>query len=83
MEAHNAVAAAIEASVRSFSEMQRPFCLYHGSTNITRDSRRYLDNTVDTSKLNHVLRIDIETKTAIVEPNVPIDTLYRQPSSAA
>ncbi|KAF4632879.1 hypothetical protein G7Y89_g5246 [Cudoniella acicularis] len=77
MEAHNAAVAAIEASVRSFSELQQLFRLYHGSTNSTRDSPRYPDNTVDISKLNHVLCIDIESKTATVEPNVPMDALLK------
>jgi FAD/FMN-containing dehydrogenase len=77
MEAHNTAVAAIEASVRSFSEVQQPFRIYHGSTNSTRDSSRHLDNTVDTSKLNRVLRIDAEAKTAIVEPNVPMDALLQ------
>jgi len=77
MEAHKATIAAIEASVRSLSEVQQPFRIYHGSTNSTRDSQRRLDSAVDTSKLNHVLRIDKETKTVIVEPNVPMDALLQ------
>jgi FAD/FMN-containing dehydrogenase len=32
---------------------------------------------VGTSSLNHVLSIDKETKTALVEPNVPMDTLVK------
>lgn len=32
---------------------------------------------VDTSSLNHVLKIDKKTKTALVEPNVPMDALVK------
>ncbi len=77
MEPHKATVATIEANVRSLFEAQQPFRIYHGSTNSKRGSQRRLDNVVDTSKLNHVLRIDKETKTAIVEPNVPTDALLQ------
>ncbi|KUJ07806.1 FAD binding domain protein [Mollisia scopiformis] len=77
MEAHEGTIAIIEASVRSFSERQQPFRIYHGSTNSTRDSQRRLDKAVDTSKLNHVLSINKEDKMASVEPNVPMDALLQ------
>lgn len=32
---------------------------------------------VDTSLLNNVLRVDTETMTALVEPNVPMDSLVQ------
>lgn len=70
MESHNDAVKAVEASVRKFHDQQRPFRIYHGSTNTTHDSRRRRDNAVDTSKLNRVLHIDKEKKTAISEPNV-------------
>lgn len=77
MQAHDAAVATIEASVRRFHEIQRPFRIYHGSTNSTRDSERNLDNSVDTSKLAHVLHVNEKTKTAIVEPNVPMDAFLQ------
>ncbi|KAL1905549.1 hypothetical protein Sste5344_008774 [Sporothrix stenoceras] len=41
---------------------------------VTADNRR-ADNTVDTSKLDRVLKIDVDKRTALVEPNVPMDAL--------
>lgn len=75
MELHTERVKAIQASVRNFYELKRPFRIYHGATNSTRYCHRSVDNTVDTSSLNHVLAIDIENKTALVEANVPMDAL--------
>lgn len=77
MDKHNASVSAIEASVRRFHQSQRPFRIYHGSTNSTRDSQRNPSNSVDTSKLSHVLEINMESRTAVVEPNVPMDTFLQ------
>lgn len=75
MEAHNESVAAISRRVRDFYSRKEPFRVYHGSTNSTRASARSRDNTVDTSNLNHVLRVDKESRTALVEPNVSMDQL--------
>ncbi|KAK8114340.1 hypothetical protein PG999_006409 [Apiospora kogelbergensis] len=75
MDEHNTAVAAISARVRTFAEKQEKFRVYHGSTNSTRKSERRADNTVDTSGLNHVLEVDDARKTALVEPNVPMDAL--------
>ncbi|EPE02474.1 fad binding domain protein [Ophiostoma piceae UAMH 11346] len=72
---HSETVRAISARVKHFAAAKRPFRIYHGSTNSTRGSQRRPDNTVDTSSLNRVLDVDIEKKTALVEPNVPMDTL--------
>ena len=77
MEGHNAAVESIEASVRRFYELQRPFRNYHGSTNSTRNSRRHVDSSIDTSMLNRVLHVDKTNKTAIVEPNVPMDAFVQ------
>ena len=77
MDDHKAQVAVIERKVRSFYEAQRPFRVYHGSTNSTRDSRRDLDQSVDTSRLTKVLHIDKQKKTALSECNVPMDELLR------
>lgn len=61
--------------MQQFYSQRQPFRVYHGSTNSTRTSEKNRDNIVDTSKLNHVLEIDNEKKTALVEPNVPMDAL--------
>ncbi|PWI66920.1 hypothetical protein PCL_04426 [Purpureocillium lilacinum] len=81
MDAHNAAVARIAAQVQSFHARQAPFRIYHGSTNSTRHSARRADNTIDTSRLTHVLSISVDDSsrggTALVEPNVPMDALVR------
>jgi Delta24-sterol reductase len=77
MDRHEAAVVGIAERVRGFHALQKPFRLYHGSTNSTRPSQRNRDNTVDTSGLNHVLEIDTAAKTVTVEPNVPMDALVR------
>jgi len=75
MEDHKIATAEIAARVKHLYALQRPFRIYHGSTNSTRHSQYTRDNTVDTSKLSHVLKVDTYTRTALVEPNVPMDSL--------
>ncbi|KAI1878149.1 uncharacterized protein JN550_000331 [Neoarthrinium moseri] len=74
-ERHEEAVNTIASVVRLFHATQRPFRNYHGSTNSTRTSERRADNTVDTSQLTHVIRVDREKKVALVEPNVPMDIL--------
>jgi len=75
MDEHQTAVAAISECVKDFHREQKVFRIYHGSTNSTRRSDRRRDNTIDTSALNHILRIDRDVRTAIVEPNVPMDAL--------
>ncbi|KZZ96596.1 FAD-binding, type 2 [Moelleriella libera RCEF 2490] len=75
MEAHDAAVQAIASQVKSFHQRQAPFRIYHGATNSTRKSQRRADNTIDTSRLDHVLSVDAARRTALVEPNVPMDQL--------
>ncbi|EGR49417.1 uncharacterized protein TRIREDRAFT_47420 [Trichoderma reesei QM6a] len=75
MEAHDKVVSGIASRVKHFHHLQKPFRIYHGATNSTRRSHRSPDNTIDTSPLNHVLSVDAASKTAVVEPNVPMDLL--------
>jgi delta24-sterol reductase len=70
MEAHDTAVTAIAARVKQFYDQKKPFRLYHGSTNSTRRSQRNADNTIDTSRLDRVLSVDVAAKTALVEPNV-------------
>jgi delta24-sterol reductase len=41
----------------------------------TRKSQYRRGQMVDTSAMSHILKIDTERKTALVEPNVPMDSL--------
>ncbi|KAI0377090.1 FAD-binding domain-containing protein [Hypomontagnella monticulosa] len=75
MEVHIDAVASISERLHQFYVQRQPFRVYHGSTNSTRTADKNRDNTVDTSKLNHVLEIDSLGKTALVEPNVPMDKL--------
>ena len=75
MERHKKAVEIIAAEVKRFYERQKPFRIYHGSTNSTRQSRHRRDEMIDTSNLCHVLKVDAAQKTALVEPNVPMDRL--------
>ncbi|OBT59978.1 hypothetical protein VE03_10420, partial [Pseudogymnoascus sp. 23342-1-I1] len=75
MDAHDQAVAAIASSVRRFNDRKEPFRIYHGSTNSTRQSQYRRNRMVDTSAMSRVLKIDTEKKTALVEPNVPMDSL--------
>lgn len=77
MEKHAAIVQTVSSKAKRFYELKQPFYNYHGSTNSTRRSRRHAGNTIDTSQLNHVLAVDVEARTALVEPNVPLDQLVR------
>jgi Delta24-sterol reductase len=75
MDAHDAAVAVIAERIKQFHQKQKPFRIYHGSTNSTRPSEKNSENTVDTSKLNNVISLDKAKKTIVVEPNVAMDAL--------
>ncbi|TVY15101.1 Delta(24)-sterol reductase, partial [Lachnellula arida] len=77
MDSHDRAVAHIATSVKIFSTRKEPFRIYHGSTNSTRKSQYERERMVDTSGLNHVLRVDTEKKTVLAEPNVPMDALVQ------
>ena len=80
MQQHNGDVAKIAAQVRSFYDRGQQFRISHGSTNSTRKGALGRDpkTTVNTGSLNRVLAVDIESKTALVEPNVPMDKLVEE-----
>ncbi|GJC81300.1 delta(24)-sterol reductase [Colletotrichum liriopes] len=73
MERHKKAVSKIAAAVRSFFDRREPYRIFHGSTNSTRPFRR--DRFVDISALGNVLEVDKARRTALVEPNVPMDRL--------
>lgn len=77
---HNAEVSKIAHAVRSFHDRGQKFRIYHGSTNSTRKSAlgRDRNTVVDTSMLDHVVNVDTEKRTALVEPNVPMDRLVEE-----
>lgn len=70
----------VASNVKGFFERKEKFRIYHGSTNSTRRSALGRDarKVVDTSRLNHVVHVDTERQTALVEPNVPMDRLVEE-----
>ena len=74
MKSHKQVVEKIAATVKQYFDRREPFRIFHGSTNSTRHAPRR-QNTVDISPLSKVLHIDPKTRTALVEPNVPMDRL--------
>jgi len=75
MEEHKWEVAKLEEQVARFNETHTPFRIYHGSTLSTRQSSRQRNQIIDVSSLNHVLEFNSNTKTVLVEPNVPMDKL--------
>lgn len=65
----------ISSEVAAFYAASKPFRIYHGSTNSTRPANFRASHMVDTSHLNHILSVNREGMTCLVEPNVPMDAL--------
>lgn len=75
MDKHREAISVIAADVRGFYERRETFRIYHGSTNSTRNSSYRRGRVIDISKLTKVLKVESKTRTALVEPNVPMDRL--------
>lgn len=73
MDRHHAAVQEIAASVREFYARKEPYRISHGSTNSTRPKGTM--RAVDISALGHVLAVDTEKSTVLVEPNVGMDGL--------
>ncbi|XPS94009.1 hypothetical protein M3J09_003335 [Ascochyta lentis] len=74
-KAHADRVKAVSQTVRRYYEQNVPFRIFHGSSNSTRAAAR--QEIVDISALKHVLRVDKERMTALVEPGVAMDSLVR------
>jgi FAD/FMN-containing dehydrogenase len=75
MEAHNAAVKRIQERVKYFYEKKQPFRVYHGSTSSTRPMSFTKDQIVDTSDMNRIFPVDLETMTVKCEPKIPMDVL--------
>ena len=78
MERHKQAVTKIAAAVRGYFERSEPYRIFHGSTNSTRPRPKPgqpAARFVDISALNNVLSVDRASRTALVEPNVPMDRL--------
>lgn len=80
LDAHQREVDLISERVRGFYNRKEKFRIHHGSTNSTRKSALGRDprTVVDTSRLNHVVSVDVGKRTALVEPNVPMDRLVEE-----
>ncbi|KHN99047.1 FAD binding domain-containing protein [Metarhizium album ARSEF 1941] len=75
MERHTQAVAKIATAVRGLFDKKEPYRIFHGSTNSTRPRPRAGARIVDISALCNVVGVDRTTRTALVEPNVPMDRL--------
>lgn len=76
MERHRALVQKISSTVRAFYNAKEPYRIFHGSTNSTRPQPHgSRARVVDISALRNVLSVDEARRTALVEPNVPMDRL--------
>ncbi|KAI9651583.1 MAG: hypothetical protein M1831_000594 [Alyxoria varia] len=75
MKSHQKIVENLVASIKKFHARHEPFRIRHGSTNSTRHGLQNRANTIDISDLRRVLSVDTRSKTALVEPNVPMDRL--------
>jgi delta24-sterol reductase len=67
----------LATEIVKFYKAKKPFRVFHGSTNSTRVLTFKRDEMIDISDLNSVLSIDASKRTAVVEPNVPMDRLVQ------
>lgn len=75
MDVHDDKVFCLSAQVRAFHKAGTAFRIHHGSTNSTRTTKRHASQAIDTSTLNQIIKIDVATKTCLVEPNVAFDSL--------
>ncbi|PSR76628.1 hypothetical protein BD289DRAFT_418248 [Coniella lustricola] len=76
MERHRALLKTISKTVQEFYAAREPYRIFHGSTNSTRPTQAHArSRVVDISALRNVLSVDTAARTALVEPNVPMDAL--------
>jgi delta24-sterol reductase len=76
-ERHTEVVRRISSSVEQLFAAEKPFRIYHGSTNSTRMQVFRKSEMIDISGLKNVLSVNAKSKTVIVEPNVPMDKLVK------
>lgn len=75
---HSNAVAALQNQIRDYYVRKTPYRVYHGSTNSTRVQTFKRKEMIDISSLNRVLTVDEKRRTAIVEPNVPMDKLIKE-----
>jgi delta24-sterol reductase len=74
---HDVAVQRLADEVAQFHAAQIPFRINHGSTNSTR-RRDPATPQLHIAHLNHILEVDTISQTALVEPNVPLDSLVSE-----
>lgn len=74
---HNTKINILSARIENFFQQKKPFRIFHGSTNSTRVLTFKEAEMIDISNLNQIISITPENKTAVIEPNVPMDKLAK------
>ena len=77
MEEHQDRIRTIAQQVKAFHDRGERYRIYHGTTSTTRKTKLDRNAIVDTSRMDHVLHIDEQDLTALVEPNVSMEGLAR------
>ncbi|PNS14660.1 hypothetical protein CAC42_1682 [Sphaceloma murrayae] len=71
---HDAAVAGISSQIAAFNAQGIKYRISHGSSNSTRTAAKGT-HFLDLSSLSRVLSVDVVGRTALVEPNVPMDRL--------
>jgi delta24-sterol reductase len=77
IDSHNKDIQNVAAAVKLSYEQKKPFRIYHGHTNSTRQNVLKKNESIDVSMLNRVLQFNLEEKKVLVEPNVAMDSLVQ------
>jgi len=75
LEEHKVAVERIQKQVRHFHDNKKHFRVYHGSTSSTRPMNFKRDAIVDTSDMDRIFPVDLESMTVQCEPKVPMDEL--------
>ncbi|KAL4731894.1 hypothetical protein ACLX1H_000889 [Fusarium chlamydosporum] len=75
MERHTKIVEDIAHKIREFYKLGQPYRIQHGSSSSTRPRHVSDSNTIDIGMLSQVLLVDVNKKSCLVEPNVPMDRL--------
>ena len=70
LEEHQAAVKRIQEQVKYFHDNKKHFRVYHGSTSSTRPLSFQRDSIVDTSDMDRLFPVDLETMTVKAEPKV-------------
>ncbi len=75
LEEHQEAVKRIQEQVKFFHDNKKHFRVYHGSTSSTRPVSFKRGSIVDTSDMDRLFPVNLETMTVQAEPKVPMDAL--------